>query len=107
MSTDDYQSINSKLESFEKRLENKLGMLTEAISKLSEQVSSLQSDTDNLTEGNHRHGIRSVREEIELVKIRIAEIEADVLKYKIKAGGYGISGGISIYALLELIKIIQ
>ena len=115
MSTDDYQSINSKLESFEKRLESKLGMLTDAISKLSEQVSHLQSDTDNLTEGNKRHGISGVREEIENLrtndirplKVRIAEIEADVMKYKIKAAGYGTSGGISIYALLELIKIIQ
>ena len=115
MSTDDIKFINSKLDSFEKRLENKLGMLTDAIQGLSEQVGRLQTDTDNLTEGNHRHGIRGIREEIEIVRnndikplsVRIAEIEADVLKYKIKAAGYGTSGGVGIYAIIELIKLVQ
>ena len=85
------------------------------IKNLSDKVSSLQQDTDNLTEGNHRHGIRSVRDEIELIRskdikplsVRMAEIEADVLKYKIKAAGYGTSGGVGIYAIIELIKLVQ
>lgn len=39
--------------------------------------------------------------------VQIRERKVDVMRYKIKAAGYGTSGGLGIYAIIELIKILQ
>ena len=88
-----------------------------SLREIKDEVSSLKGDADNLTEGNPRHGIKPVREEIDNIKKKMAEDYTKLhegikqnrealLSQNIQAGAYGAGSGGVVYIVARIAEAI-
>jgi len=88
-----------------------------SLKEIKDEVSSLKTDADNLTEGNVRHGIRPVREEIKDLKKKIddnyntlakaqKENRESIITQNVQSSALGAGSGGIMYIIARIIEAI-
>ena len=88
-----------------------------SLKEIKDEVSSLKTDADNLTEGNLRHGIKPVREEIYDLKKKIddnyntlakaqKENRESIISQNVQSSALGAGSGGIMYIIARIIEAI-
>ena len=113
--TEEVKNFSSIVKKLTDELSSFRSEIKGSLKEIKDELSSLKSDADNLTEGNQRHGIKPVREEIDSIKKKmeeyhisnqdgIKENRESILSQNVQAGAYGAGSGGIVYVITKIIE---